>query len=93
MRCSECPYDLGYKEGMHWPPYEKTCEIDMSPYISRKGFLYNIACTKDKIRQQLSLSLVDGVTEIVELFGHNGTPYQKTWSKKWLKRAKWVLGE
>ena len=33
-------------------------------------------------------SLIDGVYEIVELFGHKGSPSQKAWTENWLSKAR-----
>ena len=41
MRCKDCPNDLGYKAGMHWPPYKPTCKIGKRPVITKDGYLYN----------------------------------------------------
>jgi hypothetical protein len=38
------------------------------------------------------LSLVDGVTEVVELF-ETESPAQLEWKKNWLERARKLIGE
>ena len=34
------------------------------------------------------ISMIDGVYEVVELFGYRGSPAQKEWAKSWLARAR-----
>ena len=37
------------------------------------------------------VSMIDGAYEVVELFGHGGSPSQKEWARSWLARAR-ILG-
>lgn len=46
MKCKDCPNDLGYVAGMHWPPYVATCGLGKKQAISKKGELYNRKCKK-----------------------------------------------
>ena len=48
MRCKNCPNDLGYRAGMHWPPYKPTCKLGKTPKFTNDGYLYNRKCKSEK---------------------------------------------
>jgi len=48
MKCENCSNDLGYKAGMHWPPYKPTCKLGEIPAITKDGYLYNRKCKEGK---------------------------------------------
>ena len=35
--CDTCINDLGYRAGMHWPPYRNTCSIGIQPTKITEG--------------------------------------------------------
>jgi hypothetical protein len=49
MKCKSCPHDLGYRAGMHWPPYEEKCGMGKRAAIDNKGELYNRKCKEEKM--------------------------------------------
>lgn len=48
MKCKNCSNDLGYKAGMHWPPYKATCKLGRKPMVNTKNELYNRKCKKEE---------------------------------------------
>lgn len=61
MKCKDCPNDLGYVSGMHWPPYVATCGLGKKQAISKKGEVYSRKCKKGQYDYVGKVVLPEGV--------------------------------
>jgi len=72
MKCKDCPNDLGYRSGMHWPPYVATCGLGKNQVISKKGELYNRKCKRNYIAKLVLPKDVDSDTTTMTLPPYEG---------------------
>ncbi len=73
--------------------YVKTVKKKESNAELYTSLIENLSKELFQLRKEKSemLSLLDGVTEIVEIYGHGKVDYQKKWCENWLKKANKIL--